>query len=96
MKSPVRWVEQRSENLISMQSRHQIQKATLGFDSEGQITSLEAFVLADAGGEMGVGAMLPMATRMMSKGVYEVPRIQVDFAATATNRALRGADPMKS
>ena len=88
---PVRWIEQRSENLVSMHGRHQIQEATLGFDADGKITSLEAFVLADAGGQMGVGAILPMATRMMAKGVYKVPRMQFDYAAVATNRAPLGA-----
>ena len=88
---PVRWVEQRSENLISMQARHQIQNGRLGFDDAGRITSLEAFILADAGGQMGVGAILPMATRMMGKGVYEVPKAQIDYAAVATNKAPLGA-----
>jgi carbon-monoxide dehydrogenase large subunit len=88
---PVRWVEQRSENLVSMQGRHQIQHGTLSFDKFGRITSLEGFVLADAGGQMGVGAILPMATRMMAKGVYEIPKLQVDYAAVATNRAPLGA-----
>lgn len=88
---PVSWKETRSENLVSMQARDQIQHARLGLRSDGTITSLEAVAISDAGAYPGMGAMLPMATRLMAQGNYRIPKIQFDFAAVATNKAPLGA-----
>ena len=88
---PVRWAEERSENLLSMQARHQIQYARMGATKDGQITSLEVFLIADTGAYMGVGGMVPYGTRYMSQGVYQIPQIQFDFAAAMTNKTPLGA-----
>lgn len=88
---PVSWKETRSENLVSMQARDQIQHARLGLRSDGTITSLEVIAISDAGAYPGMGAMLPMATRLMAQGNYRIPKIQFDCAAVATNKGPLGA-----
>jgi carbon-monoxide dehydrogenase large subunit len=88
---PVRWVEQRTENVSTMHARDQLQYVRLGVRSDGTFTSLEAFILTDAGGYMTIGPALLPGTRRMAQGVYDIPRVEVDFAAVCTNRAPLGA-----
>lgn len=88
---PVSWKEERFENLVSMHAREQLQHVRLGLRADGTFTSLEAVLVADAGAYPGIGGLLPGATRLMAQGTYRIPRIQVDYATVATNKAPLGA-----
>ncbi|MCB0996889.1 MAG: xanthine dehydrogenase family protein molybdopterin-binding subunit, partial [Acidimicrobiales bacterium] len=88
---PVAWKEERSENLVSMHAREQLQYARLGLRDDGTITSLEVVIVANAGGYPGLGGLLPGATRLMAQGTYRIPKIQVGYATVATNKAPLGA-----
>lgn len=92
---PVRWVETRSENLLSMHGRHQVQFVRAGARRDGSLTSLEAFVVSDAGGHLVAGGFLPTATRLMAQGCYHIPQVRFDHAVAFTNTtpllAFRGA-----
>ncbi|HKS45127.1 MAG TPA: xanthine dehydrogenase family protein molybdopterin-binding subunit [Amycolatopsis sp.] len=90
---PVKWVETRSENLQAMpHGRAQVQYAELGFRSDGTIVGMRCRVLADTGAYAGFGGALALGpTRVMSQGVYRIPRISYAAIAAMTNTAPVGA-----
>jgi carbon-monoxide dehydrogenase large subunit len=90
---PVKWVETRSENMIAMpHGRGQVQYIELGLRHDGTIVGLHCRVVGDAGAYGGFGGMLAYGpTRMMSQGVYRIPKIAYDCAIALTNLAPMGA-----
>ena len=92
---PVRWLEERTENLLSMHARHQIQYARLSVGSDGKIAALETHALADCGGYLEIGGLIVTATVMMAQGVYRIPQLRSGGGAVCTNKApttaFRGA-----
>ncbi len=93
---PLRWVESREENLLSMQGRDQLQYVELGLTKQGKITGLRARMIGDAGAYGGFGGGLVIgSTKSMAQGVYEIPKISFRAAVASTNTppvgALRGA-----
>ena len=90
---PVRWVETRSENLVSMpHGRAQIGYYELGLTRAGRITGMRARVVADSGAYAGFGGALAMGpTYLMSQGVYDIPKISYAAAVALTNTTPVGA-----
>lgn len=90
---PVRWVETRSENLVSMpHGRGQVAYYELGLTRGGRITGLRARVVADCGAYAGFGGALALGpTYIMSQGVYDIPKIGYDAAVALTNTTPMGA-----
>ena len=72
---PVKWVETRSEAMLSMHGRGQVQYAELGLTSEGRIVGLRLRMLGDCGAYAGFGGALAVGpTYRMAQGVYDIPR----------------------
>lgn len=90
---PVRWVESRSENLVSMtHGRAQVQYVELGLKRNGTITGMRCRVIADAGAYPGFGGTLAMgSTRTMSQSVYRIPHIRFEVNTVVTNTTPLGA-----
>ena len=89
---PVKWIETRSENLLNMHGRGQIQYAEMGFTKEGSIVGLRCRIVGDGGSYAGIGGALPMGpSRTMAQGVYNIPAIIYEVAVAATNTASIGA-----
>ena len=89
---PVRWSETRSENLVGMnQGRGQIQTVTLGGTRDGRFLAYRLQITQESGAYPNMGAMLPLATRIMASGVYEIPRVQFDSVSVVTNTTPTGA-----
>ncbi|WP_211221058.1 xanthine dehydrogenase family protein molybdopterin-binding subunit [Nocardioides insulae] len=90
--APVKWAETRSEAMISMQSRGQVQYAEMGLDAEGRILGVRLRLVGDAGayGGFGGGFVLGL-THMMTSGAYAVPRLTYAGIAALTNTAPTGA-----
>lgn len=93
---PVRWVETRSENMVAMtHGRGQIQTVTIGGARDGKIAAYRLDILQDAGAYPRSGAMLPMMTRMMAPGIYDIPHVESRSQSVVTNTtsiaAYRGA-----
>lgn len=97
LKRAIKWSETRSENMTALpHGRGQVQYVEMGFTKEGKITGLRCRMVGDAGAYAGFGGGLVMgSTRMMSQGVYEIPKIAYDVAVALTNTtpigAVRGA-----
>ena len=89
---PVKWSETRSEAMLSMQGRGQVQYAELGLKEDGTITGLRLRVLGECGAYAGFGGALAVGpTYMMAQGPYVIPRLRFDAIAVMTNTAPVGA-----
>jgi len=89
---PVKWVETRSEAMLSMQGRGQVQYVELGLRADGTITGLRMRVLGECGAYAGFGGALAVGpTWMMAQGPYVIPRLRFDAMGVMTNTAPVGA-----
>ncbi len=89
---PVRWTETRSEAMLSMQGRGQVQYAELGLTSDGRITGLRLRVIGECGAYAGFGGGLAVGpTYLMAQGPYDIPALRFDALAVMTNTAPTGA-----
>ena len=79
----MKWTETRSEAMLSMHGRGQVQYAELGLTAEGRIVGLRVRVVGDCGAYAGFGGALAVGpTYMMIQGPYEIP-------GSATTRSRR-------
>ncbi|BBG05016.1 carbon-monoxide dehydrogenase large subunit [Pseudonocardia saturnea] len=93
---PVRWNESRSENMTGMvQGRAQRQTITIGGTRAGKVTHYRLDVVQDLGAYPRLGTFLPMFTRMMAPGTYDIENVDSRARAVVTNTtsiaAYRGA-----
>ena len=89
---PVSWAETRSEAMLSMHGRGQVQFAELGLDDDGRITGLRCRMLGDCGAYGGFGGFLALGpTYTMATGVYDVPQLEYAAVAALTNTSPVGA-----
>jgi aerobic carbon-monoxide dehydrogenase large subunit len=89
---PVKWVETRSEAMLSMHGRGQVQYVELGLTHDGAITGLRLRILGECGAYAGFGGALAAGpTYMMAPGPYVVPRLRYDAIGVMTNTAPVGA-----
>ena len=89
---PVAWAETRSEAMLSMHGRGQVQYAELGLKRDGRIVGLRARNIGDCGAYAGFGGSLVLGpTHIMAQGPYEIPRIDYAGIAVMTNTAPMGA-----
>ncbi len=83
---PVRWTETRSENMLAMQhGRDATLDVEIGGSRDGEVQAYRLRVLQNVGAYAGIGAFLPHLTGLMSSGVYQIPRIEVQARAVVTN-----------
>ena len=90
---PVRWVETRSENIVSMpHGRGQVQYVELGLKRDGTIVGMRCRIVGDSGAYAGFGGVLPgVMTKIMASGCYRIPTIVFDVAIAITNTTTMGA-----
>jgi carbon-monoxide dehydrogenase large subunit len=89
---PVAWTETRSEAMLSMHGRGQVQFAELGLTRDGRITGLRARVIGDCGSYAGFGGSFAAgSTRTMGQGPYRIPRVRWDGLSVVTNTSPVGA-----
>ncbi|GEL22555.1 carbon-monoxide dehydrogenase large subunit [Pseudonocardia sulfidoxydans NBRC 16205] len=93
---PVRWSESRSENMTGMvQGRDQRQTITIGGSRDGRVKAYRLDVIADAGAYPRLGVFLPVFTRMMAPGTYDIEKVDSRATVVVTNTtstaAYRGA-----
>ena len=88
---PVRWVQTRSENLVTMQARGHRFDVVLRATPAGDISSVEVDALTDVGAYPGVGCGMILTTRSLATGPYDIPHLRFDIRCVATNTAPVGA-----
>jgi aerobic carbon-monoxide dehydrogenase large subunit len=88
----VKWTETRSEAMLSMHGRGQVQYAELGLTAEGRFVGLRLRVLGECGAYAGFGGALAVGpTYRMAQGVYDLPELRFDGVGVMTNTAPVGA-----
>ena len=89
---PVAWTETRSEAMLSMHGRGQVQYAELGVRADGRIVGFRARVIGDCGAYAGFGGGLALGpTYTMAQGPYDLPTLRYDAVAALTNTSPVGA-----
>ena len=95
LKQPVKWIETRSENMLSSShGRNQWADLEVAAEANGKITALRGRVVVDAGA-WPKGLDLANSTWIMSPGCYDIPAldfvVQTVYTNTSANGAYRGA-----
>jgi aerobic carbon-monoxide dehydrogenase large subunit len=89
---PVRWVENRSENLVGMlHGRGQDQVVTVGGRRDGTIEAYALHVDQEAGAYPRVGIILPTLTMLMASATYAFPKVHASARALVNNATSIGA-----
>jgi aerobic carbon-monoxide dehydrogenase large subunit len=93
---PARWSETRYENLIGMtHGRAQQHTITIGGSRDGDVQAYRLEIVQDAGAYIRAGGFLPMLTRLMTSGPYDIPQAEsvakIVVTSTTPIGAYRGA-----
>ena len=88
---PVRYVEQRNDNLQSMQGRGVHISYEADATSDGRVVHLRVEDLCDCGAYPSTGAVEPGKTMMMSTGPYRIGHITFHARSVMTNLPPTGA-----
>ena len=88
---PVRFVEQRGDNLVGMQGRGVRNRVTMHADTDGRVVGITASIECDAGGYPSVGAVEPGKTRLLLSGPYALDAVDVVARAVVTDLPPVGA-----
>jgi carbon-monoxide dehydrogenase large subunit len=91
LQRPVRYVEDRPANLMTMQGRGVRAAVSLHGTHSGELTGITARIVADAGAYPNVGAVEPGKTKMMACGPYRLRTADVGARAVVTNLPPVGA-----
>jgi carbon-monoxide dehydrogenase large subunit len=85
---PVKWTEDRRENLLAMnQARDQIVDATIGFDEGGRILALQIEQWLDSGAYQPMGPVVTYQTATHILGPYDVAHLEFHGRSVMTNKA---------
>lgn len=93
LQRPVRWLESRSENIVSMGHGRGV-NATMeaAVKRDGTILAINAEFMADAGGYPGDFSLLSVgSTASMITGCYAIPAVKTTIKGVKTNAAPTGA-----
>ncbi len=90
---PVKWIEDRSENLQAhIHGRGQVNYIEAAYTSDGRLLGLKVQILGDTGAFLyGVGHILPTFTASMLSGPYTIQAIECQVVGVLTNKVPIGA-----
>ncbi len=90
---PVKWIEDRSENLQAhMHGRGQINHVDAAYTEDGRVLGLRVRTIADLGAVVsGVGPLLPLFTARMLCGPYRIEAVAAEIIGALTNKVPTGA-----
>src|SRR5262249_57568145 len=85
---PVKWVEDRGENLIaSGQAREESFDVRAAISNDGDLLGLDVQMVVDTGAYPGMGAMVPDIMEAMLPGPYKMAAMGFESTAVTTNKA---------
>ncbi len=89
LRQPVRWIEERSENLIAAaHAREQIHRIALAATQEGRILAVRDEILVNFGAYNVIGLVVPYNTLSHLLGVYDIPHASISVKAVITNTCI--------
>ena len=84
---PVRWVEDRTENLVNARhARDQIHEVEVGFDDRGRVLALRDRILVDMGIANFYGLVVPYNTISHLKSQYRIDNYEAEATCVITNK----------
>ena len=85
---PVKWVEDRGENLIaSGQAREESFDVRAAVSNDGDLLGLDVKMVIDTGAYPGMGGMVPSIIEAMLPGPYKLAALGFESTAVITNKA---------
>ena len=85
---PVKWVEDRSENLAaSGQAREESFDVRAAVSNDGDLLGLDVKMIIDTGSYPGMGTMVPAIVEAMLPGPYKLAALGFESTAAITNKA---------
>ncbi len=85
---PVKWVEDRSENLAaSGQAREESFDVRAAVSNDGDLLGLDVTMVIDTGSYPGMGAMVPAIMEAMLPGPYQLAALGFESTGAITNKA---------
>lgn len=85
---PVKWVEDRSENLtVSGQAREESFEVRAAVSDAGELLGLDVTMVIDTGAYPGMGGMVPNIVEAMFPGPYKVAAFGFESTGVITNKA---------
>jgi carbon-monoxide dehydrogenase large subunit len=89
---PVRWIEERRENLLAMNHARQVEhEIEIGFDGDGRLLAIRAVIRADIGAYVRTAALVPAEFgAALLPGPYRVPSYACDLWSVVTNKTPVG------
>ncbi|MDQ7821123.1 MAG: xanthine dehydrogenase family protein molybdopterin-binding subunit [Armatimonadota bacterium] len=89
---PVKWVEDRRDNLAAMyQGRGLVADVEVACDASGRLLALRARLVADLGAYLyPPTAQVPVTTAMLLTGAYRIPAAAVELVGVATTKVPTG------
>lgn len=91
VRRPVRFVEQRTDNLVTMHGRGMRMQYRALATGDAEVVELHVDQLADCGAYPTTNAVEPGKTQLMSCGPYRVGRVRFRGSSVLTNLAPSGA-----
>jgi carbon-monoxide dehydrogenase large subunit len=93
---PVRWVEDRSENLlVTRHGRDQVHDVEVGYDDEGRILALKDRFVVDAGAYNQYAITVSYNAAAHARNQFDIPAVRIEGLNVLTNKApvapVRGA-----
>ena len=89
---PIKYVEDRQENMLAYHGRGQTMDVAMGVKSDGTILGLRASVIADMGAYfLMTSASAPSNVCRRMPGPYHIPAITVELSGVVTNKTPVGA-----
>lgn len=93
---PVRWVEDRSENLlVTRHGRDQVHDVEVGYDDDGRILGLKDRFLVDAGAYNQYAITVSYNAAVHARNQFDIPDVELEGLNVLTNKApvapVRGA-----
>jgi len=89
LKQPVRWIEERGENLVAAaHARDQVHRIALAATEDGRILAVRDEVLVNFGAYNVIGLVVPYNTLSHLLGVYDIPHAAISVKAALTNTCV--------
>ena len=86
------WIQTRREQFTTgTHGRAQRHRVTLEGSSDGRISRAKIDLLAETGAYPHNGSAIPMFSRLVATGMYDIPRLEFDTTIVVTNRAPTGS-----
>lgn len=90
--APVVWLQTRREHMQSgTHGRAMRHRVTLHGDEQGGITGAGIHILADVGAYPHNGSQIPLFSRLVATGLYDIEEVEVEIEVVVTNLAPTGS-----